>query len=179
MRLIYGKTDEICSDESALGRSLLMEVLRNEGISATAEDVVKDSLGKPYLSDRMGVEFNITHKSGFVACILSVGEGRVGIDAEPSEGALRVSHVERFSKKYFSENEIDALKLKIRGFSEIWTRKEAYLKMLGCGIGKEISKFDTEDAESVCFKTFYIDGFTVTVAAEQEAEISLTERKIG
>ena len=179
MRLIYGKINETYSDESVVGRALLLAALSDEGISVTADDVVKDSLGKPYLPDRVGVEFNITHKNGFVACVLSMGEGRVGIDAEPSEDALKESHVERFSKKYFSENEIEALKLKRRSFSEIWTRKEAYLKMLGCGIGKEISKFDTEDAESVCFKTFLIDGFTVTVAAEQEAEISLAERKIG
>ncbi len=171
MRLVYKKADGIVGDESGAGRLLLLETLGEEGINATAEDIVKDGLGKPYLPEMIGVEFNITHKKGFVACILSMGEGRVGVDAELAEGVLKESHLERFSKKYFSDNEIEALRSGKRSFSEIWTRKEAYLKMLGCGIGKEISRFDTEDAERVYFKTFSIEGFTVTVAAENEAEI--------
>ena len=62
MRLIYGKINETYSDESVVGRALLLAALSDEGISVTADDVVKDSLGKPYLPDRVGVEFNITHK---------------------------------------------------------------------------------------------------------------------
>ena len=109
MKLVYQRIDK-AEDERAVGRSLLIGALNDLGIEARVEDIEVDGLGKPYLSGRVGVEFNLTHKNGMVACILSAGEGRVGIDAEPSEGAVKESHVERFVKKYFSENEICALR---------------------------------------------------------------------
>ena len=176
MKLVYQRIGKE-EDERAAGRSLLIDALNDLGIKASAEDIEVDSLGKPYLSGSVGVEFNLTHKNGMVACILSTGEGRVGIDAEPSEGAVKESHVERFVKKYFSDNEACAMREGKRSFSEIWTRKEAYFKLIGCGIGSDMHSFDTEEVEGVHFHTYSIDGFTVTVATENEAEIYFLEKK--
>ena len=84
---------------------------------------------------------------------------------------------ERFVKKYFSDNEACAMRAGKRSFSEIWTRKEAYFKLIGCGIGSDMHSFDTEEVAGICFRTYDIEGFTVTIASETEAEIYISEKK--
>ena len=153
----------------AAGRILLATLLAKTGIEATLDDIKTEENGKPYLEGFSGVEFNITHSKGFVACVLSLGEGRVGVDAEPSEIAYSPEKQKAFADRFFSESERNSLALGEKSFSELWTRREACLKMTGAGFVAGVGK-PLDDANCA---TFCIDGYTVTVAAESDAQIEI------
>ena len=178
MILLYGYAGDIIgksceadqkSAESDAGRMLLARLLEENGIEARLDNIKRKENGKPYLEGCPEIDFSITHSKGFVACVLSLGEGRVGIDAEPSETAYTKDKQRALAKRFFSESEIEALDCGEKSFSELWTRREAYLKMTGegfaAGIGKEL--------EGVHAAAFCLCGYTVAVAAESGAEIEL------
>src|SRR5215468_3981131 len=90
--------------------------------------------GKPKLVTP-GPSFNLTHSEGLAFIAITAG-GLVGIDAEivhpefPWEGV---------GQTFFAGEEIRAIfqlapELRARAFYACWTRKEAYLKALGCGL---------------------------------------------
>jgi 4'-phosphopantetheinyl transferase len=90
--------------------------------------------GKPYL--RSGPSFNLSH-SGHLVVLAFGHEGRVGVDVEQVRPLRDLGGLARAS---FAKDEIDALLAlpgdeQIPAFFRIWTRKEAMLKALGCGLG--------------------------------------------
>lgn len=89
-----------------------------------------DKGGKPY-AEGLDVNFSISHSGTIALC--AVADGPVGIDIEKIRDAdLSVA------KKHFAMDEqdyvLEKLSLSRQRFFEIWTRKEAYVKMLGKGI---------------------------------------------
>lgn len=95
--------------------------------------------GKPELAGAPA--FNLSHSGGWAA--LAVAEGsRIGVDIEahrPVEPAV--------AERFFSPAERAALeplegKAWHRGFFEIWTRKEAFVKALGLGLYRPLDSFD-------------------------------------
>ncbi len=170
VRLFYGSVEKINKGgEHEAGRFLLDSLMSTTPIREY--EIETDELGKPHIKGRDDVQFSITHSRGFVAVILSLNEGRVGIDAEPCEGAIPNDKQARFAERYFSERERRAINEGKRTFSDIWTRKEAYLKLDGMGIRTRLSEVDTENMPATWFHTYNFDGFTVTVAKHTISEI--------
>ena len=102
--------------------------------------------GKPQL-DRpwreSGIEFNLAH-SGDVALIAVCPQRRVGVDVEQLRGGVAET---RLAERYFSLREAAELRsLPIEeqelAFFRCWTRKEAYLKAIGCGLAGGLQSFD-------------------------------------
>ncbi|MGH8335418.1 MAG: 4'-phosphopantetheinyl transferase family protein [Gammaproteobacteria bacterium] len=87
--------------------------------------------GKPFVSG--GPRFNLSH-SGDMAMLAVSANREVGVDIE------RIRNVERdLAARFFSSEEVrylDALPADgwLGGFFRIWTRKEAVVKALGCGL---------------------------------------------
>lgn len=89
-----------------------------------------DKNGKPYI-ENVKVEFSISHSGNIAVCAIS--DAPVGIDIE------RIRDVNiSLAKKHFAPDEqkyvFEKWSLSKQRFFEIWTRKEAYAKMLGKGI---------------------------------------------
>lgn len=93
---------------------------------------------KPYAKN--GVFFSVSH-SGSVAAI-AVDHVEVGLDVEQLPDKSRLKIADRFyhpaERAYVKEAEDQC-----RAFCEIWTRKEAVLKMTGEGISTDLTAFDT------------------------------------
>jgi 4'-phosphopantetheinyl transferase len=87
--------------------------------------------GKPCLKGEpsSGVQFNLSHSGDMVAVAVSCGR-RVGIDIEKIRDNISESDL---STRFFSDTEIAAIHTEL--FFRIWTRKEAFLKATGDGIG--------------------------------------------
>ena len=94
--------------------------------------------GKPYAEN--GVCFSVSH-SGSIAAI-AVDAVEVGLDVEqiPDESRLKIA--DRFYHPGEREY-VRKAKDQCRAFCEIWTRKEAVLKMTGEGISTDLTAFDT------------------------------------
>ena len=101
---------------------------------------------KPYV-EQSNLDFNLSHSSDYFAFVISDhGDISVGIDIEVIRKKL---NIEPIIESFFHENEINYI-LKsnsnnlsmLQKFYEIWTRKEAFNKMLGTGLTEEISDID-------------------------------------
>ena len=118
--------------------------------------------GKPYI-DKEGVYFNISHSKGRVAC--AVSDTPVGIDIEKLT-EKNDTDIKNFAKRYFVENEIALLEKEnysSLAFYKIWTGKEAYSKMLGSALSKNL-KIDT----TVLNIETYVEGeYILSVATDK------------
>ncbi len=114
--------------------------------------------GKPYCKSHPHIYFSLSHSGNFVA--FAVSDKEIGIDIEKLRPAK-----DNLVKRVCSQNEIDAIYCSENPhikFTEIWTKKEAYLKALGTGIDRELSSIDTTD-KNLKFTTEVTDEFIVSV----------------
>jgi 4'-phosphopantetheinyl transferase len=97
-----------------------------------------EKFGKPQLRTAINphqINFNLSH-SGNRLMLGVVAAARIGVDIEqirPESATLDVA------ARFFTHRENEDLKslsdrIQIEGFFNCWTRKEAYLKALGCGL---------------------------------------------
>ena len=115
--------------------------------------------GKPYFTNHPEISFSISDCGEYVAVALSKKNQIVGIDLE----AVRTVS-ERMISRFFSEGEQRGCKHlsdveRQKAFIEVWTRKEAFSKYLGCGLRGDLRKLDTtEGFETGKIRTYWIRG---------------------
>lgn len=90
--------------------------------------------GKPELAGVPGLQFNLTHTDGLVACAVVLGQP-VGLDAEPLARQVDLGVADHF----FARVEADWLASlppaeRPRGFLRLWTLKECWAKAVGAGL---------------------------------------------
>ena len=127
----------------SLAAGLLLEyALREYGISLLPGKMQQMYLrfgekGKPVLNGKTGIHFNLSHSGRYVAGVFSDEE--VGIDVEQiRKGQMKVA------ERFFCPEEYLALqkgKMKKADcyFTELWTRKESYIKAVGKGIALDLA----------------------------------------
>ena len=117
-------------------RQLLMESIWNfcPELADTALDICRTKEGKPCLvyenSGRSvaGVHFSISHSGGLWSC--AVSDSPCGLDLQK----MRSAAFEALAKRFFFPEESRYIKeAGLRGFYEIWTRREALAKYTGLG----------------------------------------------
>jgi 4'-phosphopantetheinyl transferase len=116
--------------------------------------IAAERLGKPYIYEgNMGTQlhFNLSHSGEFAVMAFCAG-GELGIDIEqrrPEATSMEIA------ERNFSASELRELKKLsgedfVTGFFRCWTRKEAYVKAKGIGLGADLRSFDvTLDSDEV------------------------------
>lgn len=130
----------------------------------------KNEFGKPFIIGRSGYDFSVSHSGNAVAfagkSAAHIGETCVGVDIERIR--QRKSAV---SGRFFAENEIKFIEESEspdEAFFEIWTKKEAYSKMLGKGLAAGFGSFDVTGGELGCdFYTKITNGYAFSVCTEE------------
>ena len=142
------------SRQEAGAEVLLCEVgfasLDTEGFHSPAElETGKGAHGKPYLKKYPAWHFNLSHSGTKVMLACSASE--LGVDIEKT-GPVR----ERVLGKAFAPAEqryVNAAEgaERDRRFTEVWTRKESFLKACGTGIERELGTLSVigEDGKPV------------------------------
>ncbi|MDR2932236.1 MAG: 4'-phosphopantetheinyl transferase superfamily protein [Oscillospiraceae bacterium] len=102
--------------------------------------------GKPFVLGRPDIHFNISHAGRYIAG--AVDSSPVGIDIE-----VITPVKEKIADRFFAEDEkayISAVGSaeSTRRFFSIWTRKEAYIKRDGRGLGVPLPSFSVLNGES-------------------------------
>jgi len=102
--------------------------------------------GKPYFKDGQkdenagNIHFSISHSGDYWIC--AVGRLRIGADIQEVKPAGNMA----VAKRFFHPAEYEYLvKNKEKGFFDIWTAKESYVKYTGTGISNDFSKFSVID----------------------------------
>jgi phosphopantetheinyl transferase len=126
-----------------IAHALLREVLAAElGIDPREVPFAtgRDPYGKPALTgSTQGLTFNLSHTHGLI--LIAVARGReVGVDVEWLGRRVRETAL---SRRHFTESELAELACAPRDergrcFLQLWTRREAHVKMTGRGLWSAI-----------------------------------------
>jgi 4'-phosphopantetheinyl transferase len=98
--------------------------------------------GKPSLESPEDVRFNVSHSDALA--VYAVARGReVGVDVERIRP---LSEADRLAERFFSQPEVTDLRAvpsesRLESFFTCWTRKEAYVKARGEGLGHPLDAF--------------------------------------
>jgi len=132
------------SESYLLGRGFLRNVLGNK-LSISPENVIisEGEHGKPYVEGE--ISFNASHTSEYYALAVTVG-GDIGLDIELIDPEVEI---ERVARSHFSDVENAEFgsyrkEEKLNAFFRCWTRKEAFIKSLGIGLGYPLKSFSVE-----------------------------------
>ncbi len=102
-------------------------------------DFITNPSGKPFLAGKhIDIHFNLSHSSG-VSTLAFSAKSEIGVDVEKIDPGLDFHLIASrcFStaeNEYIREPDKDACKR----FYTLWTRKEAFLKAVGMGIGENL-----------------------------------------
>lgn len=162
-RFVFLKDRCLC-----LGAGLLCaQALRRAG----ARDLAMGygTYGKPYLLHHPHIHFNVSHSGTMAVCVVS--SVPVGIDVEErhpyDDGVARLCFVDE--ELAWIRQQDDAS----HAFTRLWTRKESYLKLLGCGLSKAANSFSalpgTYPEPGVRFAEYDVRGYSVCVCAKGHA----------
>jgi len=86
-----------------------------------------DKFGKPYLID---LPYKISFSHSNKKAVLAISNKNIGIDIQYHE---QVKYL-KVAKRYFAQEEVNVI-VTAKDFYNIWTRKEAYSKFNGKGLG--------------------------------------------
>lgn len=131
-----------------VGRARLRQMLGQRlGVAPAALQLRPNAYGKPLLeSPASALHFNVSH-SGTWVLIAVDDRGPVGIDVEAVRPEL--AEIDDFRAVLAPEEaaHLDATVPAQRAlaFARTWVRKEAYVKALGQGVGRELREFAVVD----------------------------------
>ena len=133
-------------DRFVAGRSFLRRLLAGY-LDTEAGDVrFRYALhGKPALADAdAALRFNLAHADAIAVCAVVSGCAAVGVDVERVRPMAEVDTVARttFSPRELAHFHALPASARLQAFYEAWTRKEAFLKTLGCGLSRRLDSFD-------------------------------------
>jgi 4'-phosphopantetheinyl transferase len=146
-----------------LGRATLRRLLGSRlRIPASTVELGVGPHGKPLLGPqlrRSGLRFNVSHCAD--VAVFGFAWGReVGIDVE----AVRaIPDADSIAQQFFSPREVEAyfaLPAAHRplGFFNCWTRKEAFVKAIGDGLGFGLQRFDVSLDPGAPARLLRVDG---------------------
>lgn len=150
LRYVAAEGASVCHEaEGRHCRELLEEGLLCEaGIRFAGETVAHNRWGKPCLSGRPGIHFNLSHCKGLAACI--IGSSPVGIDAEYVRAYNPLA-----ARRACTGEEIHGIETATdpdRQFFRLWSLKECFVKALGMGLAFPLKQaaFTLTGNEAVC-----------------------------
>jgi len=161
---------------SAASGVLLNEALKGFPNYSGNETYATDKKGKPYFLDNQKVHFSLSHSGNIAIC--AVSDTVLGIDIQKIQ-----DFNENICHRFFRKNEKDYVlnapcENRKNNFFRIWTLKEAYAKMTGCGISsfKDFELKFLPDGEitdinnKVCFTEFDINGYKTSLCTTKKVK---------
>ena len=133
---------------------------------------VEDDYGKPWLTiggrRAENIYFSLSHTKNAIA--VAVSNRPVGIDIEA------VVSQERVGDSHFLERTMSATERQSIAeaddprlmFTELWTRKEAYVKLLGTGLDMNTLPMLLNEADAYTFRTGYGSGYAYSVVCKAD-----------
>jgi 4'-phosphopantetheinyl transferase len=113
-------------------------------------DCVYERLSAQFAGTLASVQFNLSHTDDLALVAVTIGN-RVGVDIEFVNRTIDPLDL---ASAVFAQDEIDALRElpeseRVTRFLEIWTMKEAWLKMAGCGLIDDLPTFSILNLQTI------------------------------
>lgn len=121
---------EVARINFAVSRSILNKSFEKI-LTVPFTDVVilRDKHNKPYIKNKIGIKFNISHTDGFV--VIGFSKRELGVDIEKVNESFEFGDI---LEDCFTSGEIKNIGSDTSMFYKYWTAKEAYLKCEGYGL---------------------------------------------
>lgn len=125
--------------------SILHSCLQKKGSPIGSLQFGFNENGKPYLRDHADMHFNLSHSGNYL--LVALAGFPVGIDLEFKEKNDLLSETASvvFSEEEFLHLNSDNAGGFMEKFYNFWTRKEAYIKAIGCGFSCDPKKISIHD----------------------------------
>ncbi len=195
IKVCIGKTKEDENPSLAVRTLLLSGLEEAYGFRISAERIVKDEKGKPYLLGYPNLFISLSHSGKYLAC--AFGDKPVGIDIEVWKTHSRWQKI--VEKMHPREQEkmrescgggIDrGTEEPVADFCDLWVRKESFVKAIGEGLRLPLSAFDTtEDAVRQTLREgswylksrkLFAEGLSVGICTLEDEEILFPEIEKG
>lgn len=135
-------------------RCVTAHALLRSVLGTDAFQIEKQGGGKPYVKDREGFYYNLSHSGRYV--VIAWGDTEVGVDVQQHNRSV---DTEAIAKRFFTAYEQSYIRKDSLRFYEIWTKKESYLKYTGKGLQKDLGSFGVLAPDSgIRFRHRYLDG---------------------
>lgn len=147
------------------------ELAREHHVSPADITLGYTKYGKPYWTEIPDCFFSVSYSQNRILFVQH--DTAVGADLE----RLRPAKLNT-ARHFFAPAEYNAVMQSSnpdRTFFEIWTKKEAYVKMLGTGLNTPLTSFNIfEDELSRHFTTLSCDNFQIAVCCDKPSQPDLT-----
>lgn len=157
-----------------VGRGILREILSRYLAVEPQRLVFSYGLkGKPSLapeclkasSKASELRFNLSHSGGLALYAFIYGRD-IGVDVEQLR---QLDDAENIARRFFSASEVQVFcslpaQVRIEGFFNCWTRKEAYIKATGDGLSTPLDRFAVTLRPGEAARFVHIDGKPVDAA---------------
>lgn len=148
----WDNTLKYSQNKSIISNKFLIDTLQKEGYNFPFT-INKEPKGKPYFLHNKNIHFSISHTKDYIAIVIS--PSRVGIDIE-SLREVKMDLVQRFfhpnEMSYLINQNADCVD---KAFTQLWTIKEAYVKMTGTGIANNFSSIDLSPIRYTISQDYY------------------------
>lgn len=119
-------------------------------------DIITNQHGKPHL--RGGeVQFSLSHSGHLVAAALCDEEFGLDIQEKAEYNPKLVARFFSADEQLYIENSAD----RDVAFTEIWSKKESYIKAIGTGLSTPLNSFSVLDKSGFYYTT--LDGYALSV----------------
>jgi len=130
--------------------------------------IVRDEYGKPYQETVPGLFFNYSHSGTMVACGIA-GEN-IGVDIQKFTEGGRVREKVYCAGEWEEER---AFADTSRYFTEVWTKKESFLKLTGDGLRREMKSLNVRKMQETDAVRWYggwvLEEYCLYACAEGDA----------
>jgi 4'-phosphopantetheinyl transferase len=143
------------------GRIALRRILADElGVAPGEIEYETGVHGKPSLAGKHAgaLEFNLSHSGG--RALVAIARGmELGVDVEEIHA---MEDIHAVAERHFAAEEREHLFSlpageQVPGFYRLWTRKEAYIKAIGTGLGHPLDQFAVTEEAGRCHFV-HLDG---------------------
>lgn len=167
-----------CKNQKDKQRSLmagvvLRQALEAEGFRYEQMEFSITPEGKPYIVSHPQIQFSMSHGGNLVCCLVS--DGAVGVDVECLGKSIFAPEKEKrflsMARKCLSDIEwqtFGASDEKAKLFLEYWTRKEAYSKAAGKGLGMDFASIDTETEKNKYWTNWILNEYCISIYGQKE-----------
>ncbi len=123
----------------------------------------RNDYGKPVIANIDDLQFSVSHSEGMIA--FAESDRPIGIDIQHISTEPR-----SYAMRFFTEDEQRYIANSPEphiAFFEVWTAKEAYVKLLGTGLSTPLRSFDVTDGSTgCCFYRIRADGCMMTICTQ-------------
>lgn len=155
------------------GKLLLLRLIADFGLNLSLEDMQYTTYHKPFFDGDF--DFSIAHSGGMVICAATLGT-KIGADIEQIKKIDLTDYRDQLTPRECLQ--IDPSDDKTKAFYQIWTKKEALMKVTGRGIDMDMSAIDVSGdkvilaGEEYLFHSLAIDpGYIASLAVTGTDEI--------